>query len=36
VEFEEYLDRCRKWIFEWFSIEVPLPNEHCGNDWENT
>jgi len=27
VEFEEYLDRCRAWIMEWFGIEVPMPNE---------
>ena len=27
VEFEEYLDRCRKLMFEYFGVEVPLPNE---------
>jgi hypothetical protein len=27
VEFEEFLDKCRKFIFEWFGINVPLPNE---------
>ena len=25
-EFEEYMDRCREFIKEWFGIEVPLPN----------
>lgn len=28
IEFEEYLDRCRKFIFNWFGVDVPLPNEH--------
>lgn len=27
VEFEEYLDRCRAFISEWFGINVPMPNE---------
>ena len=27
LEFEEYLDRCRKLIYEYFNIVVPLPNE---------
>lgn len=27
IEFEEYLQRCREFIEEWFSIRVPLPNE---------
>lgn len=27
VQFEEYLDRCREFIHEWFGIRVPLPNE---------
>lgn len=27
VEFEEYLDRCRAFILEWFGRDVPLPNE---------
>jgi len=27
LEFEEYLDRCRKLIYTYFNIVVPLPNE---------
>lgn len=27
VEMEEYNERCRRFIFEWFGITVPLPNE---------
>lgn len=27
VEFEEYLEKCRRFIYEWFNITVPLPNE---------
>jgi hypothetical protein len=27
VEFEEYLDRCRAFILEWFGVTVPMPNE---------
>jgi len=27
VEFEEFCERCRNWIFEWFNIVVKLPNE---------
>ena len=26
-EFEQYQDRCRKFIFTWFDLTVPLPNE---------
>lgn len=29
VEFEEYLDRCRAFIEEWFGIRVPMPNEQA-------
>lgn len=25
--FEEYLERCRKFIYTWFNITVPMPNE---------
>jgi len=28
VEFELYQDKCRKFIYEWFNIIVPLPNEN--------
>jgi hypothetical protein len=27
LKFEEYLDRCRKFIWEWFGVHVALPNE---------
>lgn len=27
VEFEEYLERCRRFALEFFNLEIPLPNE---------
>lgn len=27
VEAEDYYERCRRWIYEWFNLVVPLPNE---------
>lgn len=27
TEFEEYLEKCRRFILEWFNIIVPMPNE---------
>lgn len=27
VDFEEYLERCRRFIWEWFAIIVPLPDK---------
>lgn len=27
VEYEEYLEDCRKFVYNWFGIDVPLPNE---------
>ncbi len=27
VEFEDYQERCRRFIFDWFGIVAPLPNE---------
>lgn len=32
LDFEDYLDRCRKWIEEWFGVRVPLPNEQLSID----
>lgn len=29
VQFEEYLERCRAFIMEWFGIDCPLPNEQA-------
>lgn len=26
-DFEEYMDKCRAFILEWFNIGVPLPNQ---------
>lgn len=31
-EWEEYMDRCRVWIHDWFEIIVPLPNEQLAAD----
>ncbi len=27
VEFEEFLEECRKFAKEWFNVDIPLPNE---------
>lgn len=32
---EEYHDKIRKFIFEWFNIQVPLPNEEITIDFNN-
>lgn len=29
LQFEEYLERCRAFIYEWFGIDCPLPNEQA-------
>ena len=29
VEFEEYMERCRRWIKEWFGRDVLLPNQQA-------
>ena len=34
VEMEEYNERCRRFIFEWFGITVPLPNEQTKIDFK--
>jgi hypothetical protein len=31
---EEYHDRCRAFILEWFGIDVPLPNTQAAIDFE--
>lgn len=35
LEAEDYYEKCRQWILEWFNITVPLPNEQLSNDLEN-
>lgn len=32
TEFEEYLERCRQWIYDWFQVDVPMPNEQTKLD----
>ena len=27
VDAEVYHENCRKWVFEWFGVDIPLPNE---------
>lgn len=27
AEFENYLERCRRFVFTWFNFTIPLPNE---------
>ncbi len=27
VEFEEYLEKCRRLAFDFFNVQIPLPNE---------
>lgn len=29
LQFEDYLERCRLWIREWFGIDCPPPNEQA-------
>jgi len=29
VEFDDFCDRCRKFIFEWMGKNIPLPNEQA-------
>lgn len=33
LQGEEYYERCRKWIFLWFGITVPLPNEQTALEY---
>lgn len=32
LEAEQYYERCRKFVYEWFNIICPLPNEHLQID----
>lgn len=34
TEFEEYLERCRRFLHEYFGITVPLPNEQADFHFE--
>jgi hypothetical protein len=36
VDFEIYLEKCRRFIEEWFGITVPLPNEQGDLDFERS
>ena len=36
VQFEEYLDRCREFIHEWFGVRVPMPNEQGELPWSKS
>jgi hypothetical protein len=36
MQFEDYLERCRKFIYEFFGIVVPLPNEQTKLELTNT
>ncbi len=36
VEFEEYEERCRRLIFEYFNMNVPLPNEPLQIEFSET
>lgn len=36
LEAEEYYDRCRAFILDWFGIRVPLPNEQLAIDIEHS
>jgi hypothetical protein len=27
VDYEKFLEKCRQWIYEYFEVHVPLPNE---------
>lgn len=34
IQFEEFTERCRQFIFEWFNITVPLPNEQSSIEFK--
>jgi len=34
VEFEDFCESCRNFIWEWFSIHVPLPNDKLELDFK--
>lgn len=35
LAFEDYLERCRQFIYTWFGITVPMPNEQAAMSFEN-
>ena len=35
VEFEEYLEKCRRLAFDFFNVQIPLPNEQTILNFEN-
>jgi len=34
VNFEIFLEKCRRWVEEWFGRRIPLPNEQAEMDFE--
>lgn len=34
AEFEEYLERCRRFVQQWFGVIIPLPNEQVAFQFE--
>ena len=34
-EFEEYLEKCRRLAFDFFNVQIPLPNEQTTLNFEN-
>ena len=32
IEFEEYLEKCRRLAFDFFNVQIPLPNEQLTLD----
>lgn len=35
AEFEEYLERCRRFAQEWLQVSIPLPNEQVAFQFED-
>lgn len=35
LAFEEYLEKCRQFIYTWFGITVPMPNEQAAINFVN-
>lgn len=35
IEFEEYLEKCRRLAFDFFNVQIPLPNQQTTLNFEN-